>query len=1266
MKTFKKSFLMKFLSLMFAFLMVFSFSVNPAFADPDDDLPSAEDVDSASGGGGGSQKDSDISYYKIASAAATYYEELHNPKYKNKKSSGKGAIANISMNNASSLMGFKDEDYDSWIIGATVSKLSASAQGRGYNAEQQGVQAYLIYGNALSQLGLDKTANANLNAVSSIGRGIFGAIFIIAYTIANVADMIMQGCLDVMMMLNPFSLFMGAGGITSKVGTINGYNNGVMLGLTSLQKTLSKFYKDCQDFAWIIIPFMFVYLLWGFLMKPSYKSPENSGKNRSNLRKYVTRVFFIGLGVPVLASALALSYKAFEDIKDGEGFNPNGIVAMTFMDFETWVRQSRLGLPGNAKIQVDTSIIPSGTIESWTTDPKYIAFGLNQHVSKRTSNSKNFFSEDARSDERTGWGSDRKEQTRNAYDLMNRFRSGAFYEAAAYESDVKNSAGPGSYKKLTEKDIKLLGDRKNWHKSGKISLATNGNTIVSDGSPSYLQYSKSGSGMWLFSGSSPSLDPSSSSSSDSYKPSWSSLSRVSVGDGGGLSTLGMYNYLNTTFSPSSVVVYSANKASSIVIRDAHRSVSLVGQGVMGALNYLNGLSLLSFVSVLAVGFGLAMMIANLKRTVRLITAIPLSVLGSLKMMARLTTIVFMMIIEIFGTLFSYIIMLELIFGINTTIMNAFQNLFSKLNFSLAIGLTPVNAVMAPVLIGTLVTTIINVWITIMALRVRKSMIKAADEWMAGLVERFFVTPDVGQSTVASDTGNKQAGQKQPGVIGRGVGGLASGAGMMAGMRATNGLFDKISNKSDGVSGVTGGAENVSGDEKVTAADAGSEVEGSDRQVHGSEGAENGQLALDDSSRGQLMLASGASNLDDISSTRSVRSSSSEDSVDRKQAKADSNLQTVTGNTGAVEEEKDRERVKEIKKDAKAQQAQAGTKATVGAAEAVVGAKTGNAEMTADGAKRVVAAADSNKKAVAAKKNASGEVAQQRVNENKIKKTVGGQQAINQRKEADKSFSNQMAQQKSVAVADSNRKKSVRNAGVHEVTDAGMRSVGSVKSGVSTSSPSAYQAGGMGQSKGTNINRSTPTTKPVSATSDKGTSANRSISTTKPVSATQDRRNTQGQVSSNAGNKTFDSNTSQSAKSDNKGTTIKQPQVSNDVTRQRPTGKASSENRPVRQSNQNIAAGNTSMKNTNVINQAGSHFVSRGKNNDDISQRDFQANVRESQRQMAGQIAKMKQKERNESLSSNRSISTSQGLDENRHFEKDKKDFQQRENHESNE
>lgn len=1005
------------------------------------------------------KKDADISFYKIASAASTYYEELHNEK-SDKYDDGNGMekIKSVTMGNAASLMGFKDEDYDSWVIGATISKLSSSAQGRGYSAPEKGVMAYLLYGNALNQLGLDKTDNANFNAISSIIRKISGFFFFGAFYIATVADFAMQGTADILIKLNPFTLFT-EGGIPANMTDKN--MGETALGLKGLAKVLSRFYKDCQDFAWIIIPIMFGILVWFLLMKP--KDTGNHGR----IRKYITRVFFIVLGVPLCASVLVFSLLLFKDMKSSMAYNANGIVAMTFMDFETWARYSRLALPYGHSITVDTTLTNGGTIAGDTANPQLIAFAMNSHITGQGDAPSDMMASalnpDA-SDDFMGSGrisESHKERVKNAADVISRYMSGAFYESAAFESDVR--------KDLTSEQINIdeLGDKGKWHDSDpSFVMEENGGTIANDANPDFLQFSKYSDFEWLFTGKGKGFAVKDDSSGDSDDGAMVDLRKSSGYVEGGLSTLGMYNYLNTTFTPATVTVYSNNKASSKVIRDAHRSVSLVGQGLMAPMNYLSALILFGLIGTIGIGYGIGMLVGNLKRTVRLIVAVPFAVTGSLKMAARLVTIVGMMVVEIMGTIIMYFVVMQMIYGVNKVVTLTFSNLVKGLDYVGAIGLPVVNGFVFQLFLVSVFTIIINVWFLIMALRLRKSVLKALNEWMASVVDRIFMTGGPQGGGIAQSVNNdNRSSQKGAGPVAAGAAGMAGGAALGASMSAKSKGGDNGVHSEKGVTIAgteEGGAQNASG-EQTDVEEEGTGIEGSERQETGSDGADGGNgeaksiESADANQRGEAMLNSGATSLKELSAKAREKENA-------KQAEMDSFVQGISGKTGALEEEKDKEAIKEAKKEAKAEKKAAASKAAVGAAQTVAGVKTGNAAGVKDGAKRTAEGVKGVKAADKKAKNAKSDVAKERLAKNEAKKTVKGQKAAQAEKAQNMSVANNMKNEKANAQRNADRKKAVTKSVVGETKSAvktTAKGVAGGKAGGATKGVQGMKAGTQG-------------------------------------------------------------------------------------------------------------------------------------------------------------------------------------------------------------
>lgn len=213
----------------------------------------------------------------------------------------------------------------------------------------------------------------------------------------------------------------------------------------------------------------------------------------------------------------------------------------------------------------------------------------------------------------------------------------------------------------------------------------------------------------------------------------------SYGGGQGLSSLAMYNYLTTEFSDSSVVTYSAHKATSGLVLKSHRSVNLIGDGATSLLYYLNALSMFIFITVLGWAYAFAMLFNSIGRGIKMITSVPFAMLGSFKTMAKVATYGFMMIIEIMGTAFIYSIVIELFISMNQLVETPIQNLMSDrftstviLNFGGAISMGA-----ALTLVMLVFSIVINFYMLIKMMKLRKVSVKAMDEFVGGMIDRLF-------------------------------------------------------------------------------------------------------------------------------------------------------------------------------------------------------------------------------------------------------------------------------------------------------------------------------------------------------------------------------------------------------------------------------------------------------------------------------------------------------------------------------------------------
>ena len=116
-------------------------------------------------------------------------------------------------------------------------------------------------------------------------------------------------------------------------------------------------------------------------------------------------------------------------------------------------------------------------------------------------------------------------------------------------------------------------------------------------------------------------------------------------------------------------MYSGRDVPTTLNYESHYSVNLIGgDAITGLLYYCNALVMLVCVTLIGWGYAISMLLANLKRSIRVLTSIPFTMLGSLGSMARLLTLFVIMIMDILLTFFLY----QLVTGIVVTLPNLIE------------------------------------------------------------------------------------------------------------------------------------------------------------------------------------------------------------------------------------------------------------------------------------------------------------------------------------------------------------------------------------------------------------------------------------------------------------------------------------------------------------------------------------------------------------------------------------------------------------------
>lgn len=959
-------------------------------------------------------KDNDFSFYKVSSAATAYYDDAHNPT--SGDTHGVFDYSDISIDKAGAFVGFIDEDYESGLIGSTVSYLSGSSQSRSYDSfKEQGLKDYVLYGHALSILGLDSTANETFD-ILSIARFIGGLLLMLVYTAALSADSFFSIVISILKTFNPFAWFMaGVTNVSSSFSKWFDTTPETPSVFDGISQFITGWYTALSDLGMYVVFLLFFLSLGAMLLMWN----SQKGRAGSVFRTFATRLAFICVGIPLLGGLYTASLDLAAESSWGKNFTPaaNQVIASTLVDFESWAVNGHLALPDGVTITVDTSDSSSGVIDAGkSTSVRGIA---------RAINCKNSSMEDV--DKNDGWtitlknsnaaGNDNK--ILGAYDVMNRYMNSAFYHASDFETTYKSTKIPAESKDAIFTAIK--------DHSGKwkeyITPKDKGNMFDNADEGKDTPYFNDGS-------------------KGSFKPDWSGNHKVvsysrandSSGDNtnaggtggassGGLSSMSLYNYLSTSFSDSSVVTYSAHKATSSLVTQSHHSVNLIGDGMSSVLYWANAVIILFVITIIGLVYSLGLIINMIGRGIKMVSSVPFAMLGNMKAMAKVTTYTAMMIIEVLGTFFVYSLVIEILLSLSGVVETPLlEALSDRVGSTVLLGGTVIpgaTAALPPMMsnalttVGLLVSSILYLWFGIKAIKLRKSIVKTIDEGVAAMIDRIFTTNEHGGSMSNAQKAGQgittapTLGERAKSAAKQVAGGVAGGAGMAVGQSVMSGALGGLK---DGVTAgsikaaAAGGAENAGGlNEQV---DSGTGIEGADRQglpgpgddAIGPDGLPKGPKGplppLDSGPAGDAVgrdiLASNADSLGDIQPGDSadvpgvpdasdssdikgiqagadMRAADVKDTAataeqmhetkdvkpgDKRQLAADAQVDAMVGNTSAMEEDADSQAKREVKADAAKDTVAGAAQTAKGVVEGVAAYHTGDAQTAANAAQDI--------------------------------------------------------------------------------------------------------------------------------------------------------------------------------------------------------------------------------------------------------------------------------------------------------------------------
>lgn len=909
--------------------------------------------------------DNDASFYKTASVAGSFYDSSldisgENSNFQNTPDQGSEIRDMLSkpeqMANVGAFMGYVDKDYPIWDFTNNIAQTTIGTQSRSYTvpSNNQAVAAYLQYGHALQALGLD-TVSSNQFDFMAIGRMFLGYLSMAVYVGALVPQVAFSITINVMKALNPFNWM-----VSEAIG--GGETVPALAGVKGFVTDLYNVFAGMGLYVATLI------LAVGIGMSILFwRKSNNVG---SHFKKFIIRLVFIAAGLPFLGMTYTAALNNAADSFAASAPMANKAVAVTFVDFAAWAEKNNLALPEGTIIKVNGngSGSGSGTVDmGGTKSPQTFALKINQAsgslVDGDDTDASNL-TDNITSSHYSGKGQLGK--ILEVFDLLNRFANSTRYTAGAYETYVKTISGGNmaeGLKVTSNKDKYTAVDNILLPKPEDVPKLDNKDTrFMSDGTPSTFSVSMSG-GSIVYTGHGKISKYAPGTAYRKFEKAMDSVNEHVMGPRaksfgtttssgtGGLSTISMYNYLTTKFADDTVTNYSSTKLASDYVLDTHHSVSLVGGGVMGIVYWLNMVSILSFIAVVGTVYAFGLIGGSVKRGIKMVTSIPFAAVGSVRAISKIVGITVSMIVQIYGTLIVYNLVVELFIASQQIFLTPLLTGFNNGNVSAAIipGMTAdYNGVTAAVTgltvpIVAFIMSIVNIVITIKAVKLRKTLVKSMDEAMAGWVDRFF----------NSDSARNNLNSRSLGDVVRE--GVSAGAGMAAAgaaNRFVNGTRNSSQTKGVGDDSAIGqkGDTGLDGIDGVTAAPDSVTVNGGSIESH-SNMTDIDNVHSTDVARGAA-LAGTAGSIAEATRQKGEGAEQKMSRQEKSELKDKAKLASASGQTTHLQDEQIERNKKKAQKEAALEGLKGAANAGMGGARMLAGDVGGGAAQAASGLKGI--------------------------------------------------------------------------------------------------------------------------------------------------------------------------------------------------------------------------------------------------------------------------------------------------------------------------
>ncbi|MGW3974221.1 hypothetical protein ACWEFD_33630 [Streptomyces ardesiacus] len=718
------------------------------------------------------------SLYQLASNASSYFSEENSPSNDMGLSEKWGPVdqglhkhwkpVTRSPASGGSMLGYADPDFSLGnIVGWFFAEVSGSSQTVTYetlaakddkgNAKYSGMLDYAHFGAANADLGLDTMSSGIGGQIVSV---IGGSVIWVLYALALAVGTLFYVILQFLKLINPFLWFyqaIRAVNPTFADGMTGGDTGGG--ALSGLQHWISGWYGLLVDISWhTLVPIFIGFLLIGLVM---FKKMDRG----SAIKKLIVRVVFIGVGLPLIGSMYTSVLDKFDDSVLGQHAGPTRVVLSTYVDFEAWMMNDRLGIPDQATVSWNGDQASSDAMMSVRTSS--LAINKQSHGATFNGISIGTKANDAESAWKDGTvsvgtgASDDFKAVFSTFGIIGKYIASNEIAASDFESGIKSS--------ITQLD-ESAEDKKSWFVDKDSYGDVEG--FGEEEGPKPVDHpviSTDGTGL---TSSRPGKDSTVFTTTGTKSNCGFTVGKTPSSCN--LSPLAAYNYLNTGFSPSSLNMYSSNNATSGFTRENHMAVSQVGTGPAKFMYWSNAATVLGSIVLLGFWYAIGMLAGAIKRTFGLVAAVPFATLGAMAAIAKVIVYSMAMILEVLVTLFIYQFVGEFLISVPDIIAGPVSSFMSPggLWGSAALG-------GIIVVILTLISSLLIMGITFALLRVRKTVLQAMDEVVTKLVDKFLET----NTAPKPDKG---------GLMPALAAGAGAGAGMAMGNKLANGFNSKTS------------------------------------------------------------------------------------------------------------------------------------------------------------------------------------------------------------------------------------------------------------------------------------------------------------------------------------------------------------------------------------------------------------------------------------------------------------------------------------------